>query len=450
MSSQRTDFPPVSFSARYPQKSLRLLELPHELVATIEEGRKIGSATRMQLKSSSTSQGYLHLCTNDKMWAVKQVSTSNSVYVTESTGAGGEPRSSKRRKIEHEKDEEEMDVDQQQDQKQDDNGEVTAISQVKNILELIHVDTDAIQLEAMVRDMLPLYHNDDDDDDADVERYSKGDRYIRIEDMLHDIPAPDKVILDAARKLFVFGLSIKGDDHERVTLCMPTSSLLLRAWKSLMQTYTLSSFKSEDWNDVKGWLGPVLADMKRNIDDETESALLTSVAMASLRRFAIFQEKDLNCRQSPLDTFTTMPPETVGWDGSGGCAAVGKWLLESLYNNNKSNTAAAAALSVEDFKQQWEQILPDSWAKDCDVVSLIKSSSVEVEIVTDGQGTEVLKFPTITAHGDLGRVTGVNKSAGIAGAAGTTATAAVNDAKAQKKRKWHEKFGAQRNPAMKK
>lgn len=378
----------------------------------------------MHLKSASTSQGYLHLCTNEKMWAVKQVSTSNSVYITESTGATDEPRS-KRRKIEHEKDEE-VDVEQRR-QQQDENGDMTAISQVKSILELIDVDTDAGQVESMVRKMLPLYHNADDDDD--VGRYPENDPCVRMEDMLHDVPAPDKVILDVARKLFVFALS-KGKDEQ--ALYVPTSSLLLRSWNSLIQAYTLSPLKT-NWDDVKSWLDPVLADMKRNIDDENESSLLTAVAMASLRQFAIMQGgSDFQHNK----TFTTVP-EIVGWDGGQGCTVVGQWLLKSLRKDDRSN---AAAVSVEGFKQQWEQILPDSWATQCDVVSLVKSSP-DVEIVTDdNQGKEMLKFPTATALGDLRRTAGIN----------STSTTTVNDAKAQKKRKWHEKFGAQRNAATKK
>ncbi|KIW11774.1 hypothetical protein PV08_09046 [Exophiala spinifera] len=442
MSSQRTDFPPVSFSAKYPQKSLRLLELPHELVAMIEEGRKTGAATRMQLKSASTSQGYLHLCTKEKMWAVKQVSTSNSVYVTESTSTGtaGEQRS-KRRKIEQDEDEaEQMDVDHEQRRRQkDETGEMTAVAQVKNILELVDVDTDAGQVESMVRNMLPPYQDADaDDDDEEIGRNTDSDTNVRVEDMLHGIPAPDKAILDAARRLFVFALAKGGDDEP--ALYMPTSSLLLRAWKSLMQAYTLSAHKAE-WDDVGTWLGPVLDDMRRDSDDENDSALLTAVAMACVRRLAVLQ---VDADSQPAETFITMP-EIVGWDGSGGCAVVGQWLLKSLQRGNRPK--AAQAVSVEAFKQEWEQMLPDSWAKECNVVSLIKSTP-GVEIVTDDQGEEVFKFPTTTALDGSGRIAGTNKIA--VGPALAPPTTAVADVRAQKKRKWHEKFGAQRNAVTKK
>src|SRR5882757_7009852 len=109
MSTQRPDFPPIPFSATYPHQHFRLIELPVELVSVIETGGsrlyfKSGNAPASELNGNtkgitgigggigsgtskstqeSEKEGLLHLCADEKIWAVRQVSTSNSVYVAQ-------------------------------------------------------------------------------------------------------------------------------------------------------------------------------------------------------------------------------------------------------------------------------------------------------------------------------------------------------------------------------
>ncbi|KAK4938948.1 hypothetical protein LTR10_020696 [Elasticomyces elasticus] len=468
MSTQHSGFPPVPFSATYPQESFRLLELPPELVSLIESQDK--KTTRLTFKSAPASsskrpsiakngyhedagQGYLHLCSDQKVWAVKQVSTSNSVYVTQTD----RPRV-KRRRIDDESQTNggsPMSVDADEGGKNDieDRAGITTISQVRNILELIEVKTTESDVEERIRDIVPLYTDDDDDE----EMGSDGSRGVRLRDLMDDISAPTNAILDAATSMFVFSISRSLKDGDVRSCYIPTSSLLLRAWKAFFQQCAITGVKTDSDDFNVATLRNVLDDLMASENDGTHEnggkgseSVVVAVAKAILRRFAESStstpasgDVDDSETNQVLDTV----PTVTSWKETEASEQIGKWLLKSLQRESKSQSSAKQ-VQLDDFQRQWMEILPDSWAaKSCDVTALVKSVD-DVTMARDEQGNEVLRF---APPGSFDDILGLGNGVGFgrapiksAVAKATPASNAVDAAKNEKKRKWHEKFGAQR------
>ncbi|KIV86796.1 hypothetical protein PV11_02384 [Exophiala sideris] len=472
MSTQHSGFPPVPFSATYPQESFRLLELPPELVSLIESQDK--KTTRLTFKSAPASsskrppiakngyhedagQGYLHLCSDQKVWAVKQVSTSNSVYVTQTD----RPRV-KRRRIEDESQTNggspmSVDADVVSTNDVEDRAGITTISQVRNILELIEVKTTESDVETRIRDIVPLYTEDDDDEEMGVNDI----RGVRLQELLEDVSAPTNAILAIAKKLFVFSLSRKKDEgQEAHRIYIPTSTLLLCAWKAFFQQCAISGVKMDEEGFDGAALRNVLDDLTASENDSTHGeggkgsgTVIVSVVKAILRRFADSStstptsgDVDYSGTNQVLDTV----PTVTSWKDTEASEQVGRWILESLRRESKPQSSAKQ-VQLDDFRRQWTEILPDSWAtKSCDVAALVKSVD-GVTVACDEHGNEVLRFAD---PGGFDDILGIGNGLGLgrapiksAAAKATPASNAVDAAKNEKKRKWHEKFGAQRSVA---
>src|SRR5271156_3399898 len=116
MSTQTSTFPAIPFTHTHPQQSFRLLELPPELLELLSSDNpptyviygiqldltlnrfRLTKSTRLYLKSSNpptnvsstttprtkgAEAGYVHLCSPTQTYQVRQVSTSNSLFVTQ-------------------------------------------------------------------------------------------------------------------------------------------------------------------------------------------------------------------------------------------------------------------------------------------------------------------------------------------------------------------------------
>ncbi|EXJ74965.1 uncharacterized protein A1O5_01661 [Cladophialophora psammophila CBS 110553] len=536
-SSQPHTFPPVAVSSTFPHQSLRLLELPPELLDLVETQVKSPSKRRkLWFKSSVAAntgptkgeqqplsrfnrgpdsqittasgvgleeagrEGFLHLCTDDKIWAVKQVSTSNSVYVTQTCSRPHEPprqghgeRDSNRDgdtpmtgaeeaqansngAISHDVDELTV-ADSRR-------GGITTKAQVKNILELIEVEPDGREVETRILDMVPVYH--DPDDDADLldqdglgnERGLHGLKSVSLRDVLDDIPAPTRLIQDTMRKSFIFALSqptTQKSEEPRGVVYIPTATLLLRRWREFLQQCTISGVNLEKNDGVLLGkdLRAVLDELKAAEATDEGGSLALNVTAAILRRFthAVEDGSDAVLRDLPtlldpdlsLDSVNEEHPLSTRLKLNPDLSRelVGRWLLLSHARKQASSLPDSPEphgqrriIRLDDFVNEWAQLLPDSWAVQCDVASLI-SSIDGVDVIRDGEGVEVLKFASShhasEAAGAASSQLPFFAAGGGGGGGGGVGLSKDAQSQNQKKRKWHEKFGAQRSaPAVRK
>ncbi|OAP57367.1 hypothetical protein AYL99_08105 [Fonsecaea erecta] len=525
-SSQPSAFPPVAVSSTLPHQSLRLLELPAELLDVVEAQIKNPSKRRkLWFKSSAAAKGqhhhhqqrpfgssslttpvaaeegggrggdFLHLCTDDKIWAVKQVSTSNSVYVTQTchqpratqnqqgVGEDGGAPPSGGGHAEEQVDEIGLAV------AAGSRGGITTKAQVKNVLELIEVESDERAVHKKVHDMVPVYHDEGEDDHRHVLDRDPREA-VSMRDVLDNIAAPTRMVRDVMRKSFIFGLSQtttsrKGavGHEERVYLASP--SLLLRHWKEFLQQCTISGIDLAKNNDnvlAGADLHAVLNGLAAEAAaaEETEeagrrcSSLARNVTMAIVRRFTDVPDMDLDL---DWDQDLSLFADSIGsarlkFNPNLTRDMVGRWLLLSHHARRKSSplsTGAASSSSssrresdhgtmrVDDFTTEWTQLLPDSWAVECsnNVASLISSVvDLNVDLTRDREGVAVLRF-VASSHGaeEASHAPSHSSAAAAAAASSMGVPGLAKDAQSenQKKRKWHEKFGAQRSaPAVRK
>ncbi|KAK5274955.1 hypothetical protein LTR99_004337 [Exophiala xenobiotica] len=499
-SSQHPDFSPIPFSSTYPEQNFRLLELPPDLADDLEEQLHPRDpptcGLRVYLKSAPTAssnkplhgvqpavrrrgarlneevgggagQGFLHLCTPARSWAIKQVSTSNSVYITQSID---EPRRKKRRiNTGREDGHEDIRPDDEggfipRHQAGEGGGEekrayeaesgITTISQVRNILELIEVTSDPEEVESRVRETVPLYEGQDDDEKGGQhigtrrDRKHEAQKIVRLQEILDDVPAPTTVILEAVRDVFVFGLSrsVEGMEEDVEALYIPSSALLLRAWRAFLQQCAISGVKfGGAWVD-KEQIGVVFDDLARSADGEEEGHVLVAVVKAIFRRLAYQMYMQQSGMGRDLEETWVAKPAIPGiwtWRNDEVSEPIGRWVLDGLQRQSKSSSKP---VPVDEFTHLWTEVLPDDWAGGCDVERLVKT--VEgVDVIEDDQGTKILRFAGQGTDDVVALGLGSAKRPGVSVTAKTTTAAADDDAKAQKKRKWHEKFGAQRNAA---
>ncbi|OCT44772.1 hypothetical protein CLCR_11205 [Cladophialophora carrionii] len=531
-SSQSSHFPPVPFSLTVPQQSFRLLELSPELVDIIEAQRDAASkrrrlwfkaSTRASTSASTSAsaststrressqsvdgrageadkEGFLYLCSDEKLWAVKQVSTSNSVHITQWISA--EEMQSQRQADrdghgdgngdtfmteadEHANgDGEATDFSDADRMAIASNGGITAIAQVKNILELIEVKPSAGDVDGLLREMVPFYGDAENEDDqlivgsvsigASGARLSSGNRSsLSPHYVFENIPAPTKTIFEAMNRLFVFGISVSsepavqvadyGQQHQErsVSLFIPTTSLLLKCWRVFMQQCAISEVHLDgragvDCTALHGLLAEIVdasgsesnpeADLQTNVIvailrhlslDAGDYARYARADNLSIPRFHLRPDSDLDRLLEELPgkddgandvtTATTRGHSSrLRLDPGKTRDLVGHWLLRSLRGDTQP-------ISLAQFLPQWTDLLPESWTRECDARALV-SGSPEWEIGEATHGEEVLRRCFSSGRDDA--------SNGV--------QAARAESQARKKGKWHEKFGAQRTAALKK
>ncbi|KIW98171.1 uncharacterized protein Z519_01755 [Cladophialophora bantiana CBS 173.52] len=532
-SSQPHTFPPVAVSSTFPQQSLRLLELPPELLDLVETQVKSPSKRRKlwfkspvaantgptkgeqqrltgfsrgpnsQVTTASGGgleeaggEGFLHLCTDDKIWAVKQVSTSNSVYVTQTCYRPHEPPLLGHGEKDRDRDGDTSMTGAEEAQAISNGaishdvdeltvadgrrGGITTKAQVKNVLELIEVEPDGREVERRILDMIPVYH--DTDDDADLldqdglgnGRSLHGLESVSLKDVLDNIPAPKRLIQDTMRKWFIFALpqlTTQKSERPREAVYIPTTTLLLRHWREFLQQCTISGINIEKNDGVlRGKdLRAMLDELKEAEATDEGRSLALNVTVAILRRFthAVEDGSDTVHRDLPtlLDPNLSLdsvdeehpPSARLKFNPNLSRELVGRWLLLSHARKQASSLpdsleshGQGRIIRLDNFVNEWAQLLPDSWAVQCDVPRLI-SSIHGVDVIKDGEGVEVLTFASGHPASEAAGASSSHLPFFAAGGDGGVGLSKDAQSQNQKKRKWHEKFGAQRSaPAVRK
>jgi sister chromatid cohesion protein DCC1 len=386
MSTQSSTAHTIPFSLSSPQHSFRLLELPDELLQLISAGAptlRLTSAPAVGAAKGSLAE-QLHLCTTDKVWAVRQVSTSNCVYVTQDvpTESGGEEVGSA------------MDLDGVLSQP---TAGVTAIAQLGSVLELIPVQVRVAEVEGRLAALVPLYDG------------LSTARQTAIAELRKDIPAPEVLLDEALDRLCV--CEVRGQAF------IPEKTLLLYIWTKIMEGCAISGIKLDGAFDP----GMVVAAMVLDDDD-----YVAYTAIASTLLTQTFPRSGLLQQQSPNERTTLIRlhhQPTTDYLGT---------LLLMTQLTHQPQT----------FHDHWRRLLPESWWSLCNIARLeqcaLEPDDDRIHWTGLDPRTTSVRVGGLSHDSDTAAGLGPEPKAANATGAGAGAG----------KRKWHEKFAAQRNAGV--
>jgi sister chromatid cohesion protein DCC1 len=390
----------VPFSILSPSENVRLLELPPELLAIIEEQSAASSKSTLasnfhpnsiiQLKSAPTDdtatstkpkEQYLHLCTASHVWAVRQVSTSNSVYVlapSTQTISNGDLAAF--------------------------HSGITAFAQPTSTLELLPSPYLPSDIDATIQRLLPIYPAPPSFDDDDYDDFYPPTSNLSLADLLASLPYPRFAVQEAIRRSFVF-------ETRDLTAFLPSEGLLLKAWQAFT-SHASSQRKNIVSLDLETGLSEVTVSMASD-----EGVLLPAVAVAIARAF---MESDTGVAGVEMGTMLGMDVEMEGLRPEGRFKGkeLTMWVGGLLVK-----CADGARMREEDLERRWTDLVPNQWWKWCKAAEL---------------GTEY------ELGGGFVRWSGVVQAQKGAEKVKDVEIPTAPTANATEKRNWHEKFAAQR------
>jgi sister chromatid cohesion protein DCC1 len=267
---------------------------------------------------------------------------------------------------------------------------MTAIAKVDTMLELLPVSLDA---RLMLERVLPIYDASGGLSAEEATSHFRSHSTAASKSALFaDIPAPDSQIEQAWRDLLAF------DFEERCA--RPSAATLLSVWQSIIDYSTLEQLDMTGDVNFKGFF-------------QTEQASPTDALVAEAILLSL---QDWSLPNSTAHSLHLDRPRVVSW--------VGRTLLQA-----RSEKPGSKPLRTEDYVNQWQDLLPESQREDAELHKLPEACyAIEVG---EGKGTILWRSLDDTGSGPA--------QTAIAGA--TKATSG--------KRKWHEKFKAQRKEIKK-
>jgi sister chromatid cohesion protein DCC1 len=399
----------IPFTITHPQENIRLLELPPELLKIIEDKTdpKICLNTtsvseiyrnhfggRIQLKSAPTDNTttstkpkdqHLHLCTETHVWAVRQVSTSNSVYVLRPAPPVSEPS-----------------THTHTDFLPSPPGS-TAFAQPTSTLELLPLFPSPEAIDAAIAALLPPTHPAPSD--SALKGSEPPDSPFTLDALKAALPFPHIALAQALRRNFVFEYGSASGAF------VPSDELLLKAWREFMLCIDAQKIDLAEW-DVRG-LPEVMELMA--VD---EGMLLPSVLARVVEEFwdgeAWAREKGVEGEMVELERRVGMLEgrlrgrELVRW--------VGVLLVRC--------EGSGAGVEREKLVDEWQGLVPRKWWGCCEVEELGK------EVVVGEDGVVRWKGKSAGRSEDAGEKVKEKEASGKGSSLG--------------KRNWHEMFAAQR------
>jgi hypothetical protein len=171
------------------------------------------------LTPNTKSAEYVHLCSEDlgKTWSVRQVSTSNEVYIVQALSTGKQDGA---------------DGDTEMGDAKEHSAVLAAIAKADSILELLPATTD---IEARLRDLLPVYNQEQLT--SLFERCSEMPLHNGQEghtQFSSQIPAPEVLIKKVWQQLCISRCPSSQEDY-----FIPTARLLESAWNSALATFNI-------------------------------------------------------------------------------------------------------------------------------------------------------------------------------------------------------------------
>lgn len=473
MSTQDPKHPPIPFSiTAQPYQNVRLLEAPDELLDII-----VNTQQKLYFKSSpptgdtfgttgttgnsaQSKQGNLHLCADEKVWAVKQVSTSNSIYVTRTCGdgtargdgdggggggGGGDGD-----------DGEMMDVDSPSNSTPP-HGGISVVAKPTSTLELLAIPAtnhEAIVLEHLDRLVPTISSVDDLDALAQGEAGGSGSAGSTLSELHTHIPAPTSAITQVLARKCVCEIpwppqprpwprprsGNATDTKTKSQVFIPSPRLLLSTWHAIMQAATLTDTAITGPENARILVGTTPNDGDDDDDEERRTKLLHATIAARLfdpaghfAALGVIHTPTASPTPTPAPTARIHERECTRWVGNIILAAQRQ--REHQREREHEHDENGPALSQDAFEKRWEDAVPAAWMGHCTVAVLGPACRL------NGDGDDRVGWAPFALEGaDPAASAGAG-----AGAGGETMSGAPGAQPAGKnKRKWHEKFAARR------
>jgi sister chromatid cohesion protein DCC1 len=425
MSTQTSTFPAIPFTHTHPQQSFRLLELPPELLELLSSDNpstyvvhgiqlnltrnrfQLTKSTRLYLKSSNlptnvtsattprtkgAEAGYVHLCSPTQTYQVRQVSTSNSLFVTQPVMLLNQNTPTNQPKGE-------ADAAQEDEIALSATSPLKIIGQVNSVLELKPVQLD---VQGLLQSMVPVWKWSNTDT-IDLDEVAAKGIAMSKREIFDQLPAPEIQIEDGWRRLFAFEVGGHG--------YVPDQETLYRAWEEVMDVF-VSDEGCEAELSAGIFLGGgyLCEDDNRELLEAVGRSIWWSPVLRKLTETAPGQDEG-----GELDEAIT-----TAW--------VGKLVLQHMASGDQS-------IGVEQFMTVWRNLLPEKWGRGVGI-DVLGRGSYQLETSVDGVATIRTGVATDGAADSTTKEKGLLESVAKdpSTRAGTTG-----------KRKWHEKFKDSRN-----
>jgi sister chromatid cohesion protein DCC1 len=350
----------------------------------------VSSTTTPRTKGAES--GYVHLCSPTQTYQVQQVSTSNSLFVTQPATLLNQSISTNRPKGE-------TDAAHEDEVALSATGALKAIGQVNSVLELKPVQLD---VQGLLQSVVPVWKWSNTDT-IDIDEVAANGVAVSKREIFDQVPAPEAQIEDAWRKLFAF--EVRGHGY------VPDQETLYRAWEEAMDIFVSEEGREAELSShifLEG--GYLCEDDNRELLEVVGRSIWWSPVLRKPTETATGQDED-----GKLDeTLTT--------------AWVGKLVLQHMASGDKS-------VDVEQFMTVWRNLLPEKWGRGIGI-DMLSQGSYQLETSVDG-------VAMIRTGVEVGRATdsSTKEEAGLESVA-KDANARVGTTG---KRKWHEKFKGSRN-----
>ena len=273
---------------------------------------------------------------------------------------------------------------------------VTAIAQPTSSLELTPLPITQKTVEDTILAILPVHDIPNTDSDSPPPAPPKSD-HPTMQSLKDDLPYPKNILGSALRNLFIF--------QARSSAYIPSPALLLQSYKHLINTLLIEDHPDDDPendeepSDLASFDVIGAGDLKTAIFQE-EGEVYACVVQAILERFV-----DLDHEEGDDEEVVR---EKYGVEGKLRGREMTEWVGRLLII-----CAGPDGIGAGKFVEDWRDIVPRAWWEYCDMGRL------EGVSVLDGR-------LRCLAKGEGAKVDG--ESAGGAGG----------------KRKWHERFGKDR------
>lgn len=390
--------------------------------------------------SGSAKQGFLHVCTDDKVWAVRQMSTSNSVYIARTTSPASSSPSST---LNHEGIAEGHDSAPREDRHA-----LTAFAKPASILELQESSNDGLEIAAgYLRRLIAVWPASSTDSITGITSNTAANTtahvYTTTSTLLDDIPCSATAIQTAVSLAPLFKIP-SGE------LRIPTQAFLLETWTKIVEISTILDlpFTHDLLHHerfrvcLKTDMGEAGVELTRRILDSRDG-LLSALGLMSEQSNGNGSNSSSKNSNERGDSESHNSSASIRYDERGMARWAGRLILQvhlESTSDPKIKTSFSAGeqqrkpeLSVTEFMQTWHSTLPASWTRHADLALLEDIIQIRSND-DDGGGGEVVVL--LDTDGSASKGMRQQQS---------NAISKTSSATSKGKRKWHEKFAAQRD-----
>ncbi|KKZ60472.1 hypothetical protein EMCG_00759 [[Emmonsia] crescens] len=341
----------LDFTHTSPQRTFKLFELPPELVELVSSGK---SGSTLYLKSgpsssSSSSDAYVNLCTTTQTYMIRQVHSSNSIYLIRPSPST---------------------IQQQQQAKEETSNCITTIAKCNATLELVKIDSNSYSAFPYLQRGLRVYSGTHAEEDRDFDIGDSDSSGVG----LSTTTASDTIAITqrerrrAMRKLFAdvplspaecergwvemcgfvhFERDFGGDgegDSRRLACWRPSAVVKIQAWKRILDGALLQGVDLGKQFLVRDLWRAASAEGDGD-DGDGDAGFLRALFDALVRRLM-------------GDPASVGLGEVYEWASLDKDSTV-SWIGEVYLEANAPDPIMA--IGRAEFLESWKDLLPESW-----------------------------------------------------------------------------------------